>query len=226
MGGINIDECRVGFSSDKDKWQPQQSGSSSRAYQSEETTTAGGLCEANDLGRFPANVITDGSDEVAKGFPGEDDSGSAMRYFYTAKASKKDRDEGLDEFENAIITDGRLTPIDNAFNRGETIRRNIHPTVKPVELMQYLVRLVSPKGSTILDCFMGSGSTGKAVMFENRERDSDYKFIGCEMTDEYLPIAKSRIIYGRDKFEYDFKKELEDKKKEGQMNIFDIMEEN
>lgn len=88
--------------------------------------------------------------------------------------------------------------------------------------MQYFVRLVSPKGATILDCFMGSGSTGKAAMFENRERNANYKFIGIEMTEEYLPIAKSRIIYARDKYEYDLKLE---KEKTGQMNIFDFMEE-
>ena len=59
--------------------------------------------------------------------------------------------------------------------------------------MQYLVRLVTPKGGTIMDCFMGSGSTGKAVMYENKERNADYKFIGIEMTEEYLPICEARI---------------------------------
>ena len=74
-------------------------------------------------------------------------------------------------------------------------RKNIHPTVKPTDLMQYLIRLVAPKGATVLDCFMGSGSTGKAVMYENRERQADYKFIGIEMVEEYLPISKARIEY-------------------------------
>lgn len=68
-----------------------------------------------------------------------------------------------------------------------------HPTVKPTSLMQYLVRLVTPKGGTVLDPFMGSGSTGKAVMYENNERNAGYKFIGIELTDEYLPIAQARI---------------------------------
>ena len=62
--------------------------------------------------------------------------------------------------------------------------------------MQYLVRLVSPKGAIILDPFMGSGSTGKAVMIENVERNSNYKFIGIEMTEEYLPICQARINFG------------------------------
>lgn len=123
------------------------------------------------------------------------DSGSASRYFYCAKASKKDRDEGLDEFEEEKVNDGRQTQIDNAFQRGETLRKNTHPTVKPTELMQYLVRLVSPNGATILDPFNGSGSTGKAVMYENREREANYKYIGIELTEEYLPIAKARIEY-------------------------------
>lgn len=61
--------------------------------------------------------------------------------------------------------------------------------------MQYLIRLVAPKGATILDPFMGSGSTGKAAMYENKDRNADYKFVGIELTAEYLPIAKARIDY-------------------------------
>ena len=122
--------------------------------------------------------------------------GSASRYFYCAKASKKDRDEGLEEFEekkafSALNTkngsgerlDGQPTPV----------WKNVHPCVKPTALMQYLVRLVSPKGATILDPFMGSGSTGKAIKYENKERNANYKFIGIEKTEEYLPIAEARI---------------------------------
>lgn len=124
-----------------------------------------------------------------------DNGGSASRYFYCAKASKKDRDEGLNAFNETNVNDGRDTPIDNPFQRGETLRKNIHPTVKPTKLMQYLVRLVSPKGATILDPFMGSGSTGKAVMFENKERNADYKFIGIEKEKEYCDIAEARINY-------------------------------
>ena len=123
------------------------------------------------------------------------DSGSASRYFYCAKASKKDRDEGLDTFIEEKVNDGRNTPIDNAFQRGETLRKNTHPTVKPTELMQYLVRLVTPNGGTVLDPFNGSGSTGKAVMYENHERDKNYKYVGIELTEEYLPISKARIEY-------------------------------
>lgn len=155
---------------------------------------------------------------------GYEDSGSASRYFYCAKASKKDRDEGLDAFEERKTTDGCIRAnVETArkFGANSALRKNIHPTCKPTELMQYLVRLVSPKGATILDPFMGSGSTGKAVMFENRERDANYKFIGIELTDEYLPIAQARIEYARDKFKYDLEQE---KVTNGKQNIFDFME--
>lgn len=105
----------------------------------------------------------------------------------------------------------------------EKHKENIHPTVKPIELMQYLVRLVTPKNGTTLDCFCGSGSTGKATMFENRERDANYKFIGIELTKEYLPIEEARIDYALNKYEYDFQKELEVSAKLGQTNIFDLI---
>jgi site-specific DNA-methyltransferase (adenine-specific) len=64
--------------------------------------------------------------------------------------------------------------------------------------MKYLVRLVTPKGGTVLDCFNGSGSTGKAVMSENYDRDANYNYIGIEITEDYLPIAKTRIEYAID----------------------------
>ena len=138
---------------------------------------------------------------------GFNDSGSASRYFYCAKASKKDRDEGLDEFQNVsgaditgrkegsaglVMEGGKQNPF---AGKASPNNRNTHPTVKPTELMQYLVRLVTPNNGTILDPFNGSGSTGKAVMYENKERDKNYKYIGIELTEEYLPIAKARIEY-------------------------------
>ena len=83
--------------------------------------------------------------------------------------------------------------------------------------MQYLVRLVSPKGAIILDPFMGSGSTGKAVMFENRERDANYKFIGIDLEKEYCEIAKARIDYALNKYEYDYLQELKQAEEKGQL---------
>lgn len=145
------------------------------------------------------------------------DSGSASRYFYCAKASKRDRDEGLDNQQEQKVNDGRQTPIDNAFQRGETLRRNVHPTVKPTLLMQYLVRLVTPNNGIILDPFNGSGSTGKAVMYENKERNKNYKYIGIELTEEYLPISKARIEYVCNLIE-------KEKKEDKQISIFDELE--
>lgn len=235
VGGLNIDECRVKFENTQNPATNPLFRKQGRYKLPEKGQLSNGAIpfsssknDVNELGRFPANVITDGSEEVAKGMPNTTSTPiaeeSAMRYFYSAKASKKDRDEGLDAFQDKTFhsvlnqkngsgdrLDGAKTPI----------RKNIHPTCKPTELMQYLVRLVSPKGATILDPFMGSGSTGKAVMFENRERDANYKFIGIELTDEYLPIAQARIEYARDKFKYDLEQE---KVTKGKQNIFDFME--
>lgn len=221
VGGINIDGCKIG-----NEKRTQFSGKSNGRIYSEYSQKNAHFETVE--GRFPANVITDGSEEVAKGMPNTTSTSiaeeSAMRYFYSAKASKKDRDEGLDAFEERKTTDGCIRAnVETArkFGANSALRKNIHPTCKPTELMQYLVRLVSPKGATILDPFMGSGSTGKAVMFENRERDANYKFIGIELTDEYLPIAQARIEYARDKFKYDLEQE---KVTKGKQNIFDFME--
>ncbi len=196
VGGLNIDECKIAFTGDM--WKMQKSGKSSRAYQSEETTTAGGLCTANALGRFPANTILDNGE-------GEE----WRRYFYCAKASKKDRDEGLEELEEkktgelqggrkegsagSIMLNENGTTRVNPYAGTGAPKKNSHPTVKPTALMQYLIRLVAPKGATILDPFMGSGSTGKAVMYENKERNTGYKFIGIEKEAEYCKIAEARI---------------------------------
>ena len=195
VGGINIDECKVG---DEERFLTPATPKKGTFNCSFDSNYDG----KNVLGRFPANIIHDGSEEAVECM------GEASRYFYTAKASKKDRDEGL-----------------GGFKQKQTTRKNTHPTVKPCELMQYLVRLVAPKGATILDPFMGSGSTGKAVMFENRERNADYKFIGIDLEKQYCGIAEMRIDYALNKYEYDFKQELQESKEKGQLNLFD-MEEN
>lgn len=210
VGGINIDECRIGNEHFEQK---ELTRKSTGIYGDK-------VCKAKIYnGRFPANVIHDESEEAIEAM------GEASRYFYSAKASKKDRDEGLEfEFSEVITTDGCIRANKETarkFGANSSLRRNIHPTVKPTELMQYLVRLVSPSGATILDPFMGSGSTGKAVMFENRERNADYKFIGIEMTPDYLPICQARIDYALNKYEYDEIKEENENRKKGIMNLFD-----
>ena len=110
------------------------------------------VAKSERLGRFPANLVHDGSQEVLELM------GNAQRFFYCAKASKKDRWEGND-----------------------------HPTVKPNALMRWLVRLVCPQGGTVLDPFMGSGSTGVACIQEGM------RFVGIDMDEHYCEIAEKRI---------------------------------
>ena len=185
-GGLNIGACRVGTE-----------GGTRRDGKASEPNDAGwenmrghGIAELN-AGRWPANFIHDGSEEVTALFPDGRpsggstlrsssrqseygmsncerevylDIGSAARFFYCAKASKADRDEGLPMGQHSS-----------------------HPTVKPTDLMRYLCRLITPPGGIVLDPFAGSGSTGKAAILE------DFKFIGIEREAEYIEIARARI---------------------------------
>lgn len=271
VGGINIDECRVGDETIKGGTMPdlkyigeeQKKQGNGHIMSFGQVENAPRLECDDHTGRFPANVIIDGSEEVVKDMPytkgnnprelgdsgfwfeetrsskqmsaGYDDEGSAARYFYCAKASKKDRDSGLIEFEEKASGEllGRKENTagilwaqggTNAFSGAGGSKKNIHPTVKPVELMQYLVRLVSPKGATILDIFNGSGSTGKAVAFENRERDAHYKYIGIELDKEYCRISESRIDYALHKYKYDIAEEIKENKEKGQLSLFDFAE--
>lgn len=187
-GGLNIDECRIPLNGDykcKANGRPSLTGLGDN-YDSQNAN------EADIIGRFPANLIHDGSDEVTGLFPnskssggsgeasmgalgkskygkyalnvkganlgGLGDSGSASRFFYTAKASKDEKGED-----------------------------NKHPTVKPVDLMKYLVKLVTRKKQIVLDPFMGSGTTAIACMLLQRN------FIGFEISKEYYDIAQSRL---------------------------------
>jgi site-specific DNA-methyltransferase (adenine-specific) len=151
-GAINVDGCRVDGGA-RPLRIPGQVGGFADVGVSAGSKAAGDTTQ----GRWPANFIHDGSDEVVAGFPALNDS-SAARFFYCAKASKSDRGDG-----------------------------NIHPTVKPTDLMRYLCRLVTPPGGVVLDPFMGSGSTGKAATLEG------FEFIGIDMTPEYVEIARARI---------------------------------
>jgi DNA modification methylase len=225
-GGLNIDASRVGVGTGETKTvsYPDIRGNN--------YNNANGTVEytVTDQGRWPANVIHDGSDEVVELFPNSKggaypamrgksdigafaqggnhkdkpnqarvmgDDGSAARFFYCAKASKRDRNEGLDLEKFPLRhytvankmggeTDSMLT---GSGNPRDSRKQNHHPTVKPTELMRYLCRLVTPPGGIVLDPFMGSGSTGKAAMYEG------FEFVGIELTDEYLPIAKARIEF-------------------------------
>jgi DNA modification methylase len=196
-GGINIDGCRVGKAI-----KPTQSGMQRfREYSDKNTGQSRPKMQATtpkEQGRFPANLIHDGSQEVLDLFPETgagnkvgtprksgtfftdeqtqvnmkyDNGGSAARFFYCPKASKKDRNEGCEELTLQLDTE-----ITN------------HPTVKPTALMAYLCRLITPTGGVVLDPYMGSGSTGKAAVREG------FSFVGIELDPDYYEICKARII--------------------------------
>lgn len=175
VGGLNIDESRVGT----------EGGSTRGDEPSTHLSPSGAFNTGHDIvkldaGRWPANFIHDGLEtEWAK-------------FFYCAKTSKRDRNEGLDGFEEVRVHDGRAEGKvggNNPRNRTNAAKLNHHPTVKPTSLMQYLVRLVTPPNGTVLDPFMGSGSTGKACVYEG------LNFIGIDQSAEYVEIARARIEF-------------------------------
>ena len=129
---------------------------------------------------------------AGNGFGIGGDTGGASRFFYVAKASKKDRNEGLEELDKTkvgAVYNERPSGGLNAHLHGEDSKpqKNFHPTVKPTALMEYLIKLVTPPNGTVLDPFTGSGSTGKAALLNG------FKFIGIELTEEYLPIIEGRL---------------------------------
>lgn len=174
---------------------------------------------AESVGRFPANLIHDGSQEVMDLFPetksavrkpsesgkaqdgwglgarkpqerGHDDQGSAARFFYCPKASKKDRNEGceeLEEKESKTLNEYKNPSEGRTASKSGSPKKNHHPTVKPTALMAYLCRLITPTGGVVLDPYMGSGSTGKAAVREG------FSFVGIELDPDYYEIAKARV---------------------------------
>jgi site-specific DNA-methyltransferase (adenine-specific) len=130
--------------------------------------------------------------EVRDENPGFGDVGGASRFFYCPKTSKTDRNEGLDDFDEKKSRkwrDDKGMKLTGSGNPRNEMSKNFHPTVKPTDLMLYLIRLVTPKGGTTLDPFMGSGSTGKAAI------RGGFDFIGIEREEEYMEIATARIQY-------------------------------
>jgi site-specific DNA-methyltransferase (adenine-specific) len=143
------------------------------------------------IGRWPANIMFD--DEAASFLDLQEKN--AARFFYVAKATKKDKEEGLETF-SVKKTEGRDSGQDEGnvpFKNRTSIKSNTHPTVKPTELMQYLVRLVTQPDGITLDPFFGSGSTGKACIREG------FRFIGIEQSKEYFNIAVARCEYEQNK---------------------------
>jgi site-specific DNA-methyltransferase (adenine-specific) len=231
-GALNIDGCRVGTEGGTAKGSKPH-GAGHGVY------GAGlhGACDIAtlDAGRWPANVMHDGSAEVVAGFPdaksgiavtrngggriigsgrtyggngggvavpdsGYTDSGSAARFFYCAKASRTDRDEGCDHLparsgadavERDEGTAGLQSPRAGAGRTADTVR-NFHPTVKPTDLMRYLCRLVTPPAGLVLDHFCGSGSTGKAALLEG------LRFVGVDLDPAHVAIAEARCQFAVD----------------------------
>lgn len=180
VGGLNIDGCRI-------EGKPRTTHKDGN-YQSKtqiDNIYKHGLKLGERLtepqGRFPANLILD---ETAAEMIGE-----ASRFFYVAKASKRERNAGLESLEpkeSGIKNDSGC-----GFSEGDpykkVLNQNHHPTVKPIKLMQYLVRLITPPQGTVLDPFMGSGTTGIAA------KSKGFDFVGIEREQEYLKIATKRI---------------------------------
>ena len=221
VGGLNIGACRVGSegarTNSTGKREIYGGNSLNKSKSKVEETTI------YNKGRYPANLIHDGSEEATGGMPWtksgsgqknqykesatpcgfmagakptgkewDGSEGSASRYFYCAKASKADRDEGLEGFElrqGGAMGGGKETRENRPTNH--PMRSNIHPTIKPTALMQYVTKLITPLNGTVLDPFMGSGSTGKACMLEG------FNFTGIELSSEYLAIAEARIKHAQ-----------------------------
>ncbi|MDH1260366.1 site-specific DNA-methyltransferase [Pseudomonas atacamensis] len=217
-GAINIDACRVHTSDDTARI---TNGAIRGGNFASGGSAPGPIGGGHAGGRWPANLVHDGSAEVVEMFPhstsgsmkastersAQDEpgsvcygtyggkiasadvaasSGSAARFFYCAKTSRKDRNEGLvSSNDPAVAKDATMRDCETA--EWSTRNGNSHPTVKPTDLMAYLLRLVTPPGGIALDPFMGSGSTGKAAMREG------FQFIGCEIDEQYAAIARARI---------------------------------
>ena len=151
---------------------------------------AGGRSTQKGTGTWASStgVFANGQDRPRTG---HSDSGGGSRFFYVAKASKRDRNEGLEELPElrtgAMSATADGTMLTGSGNERNTRRQNFHPTVKPTSLMEYLIKLVTPPNGTVLDPFTGSGSTGKAAILQG------FDFIGIEMTEEYLPIIEGRL---------------------------------
>lgn len=180
VGGINIDESRVPGEPVPLNKTEIWSGFGAKIEPDY-------IKETNNKGRFPANFIHDGDDEVVELFPKSKGVGSASRFFYCPKASTRDRNDGLDGFEEKRPDERTETGMGTFVEKGVAKQANHHPTVKPTELMRYLVKLITPVGGTVLDPFVGSGSTGKAAVIDK------FNFIGIEENIEYANIAEARI---------------------------------
>jgi site-specific DNA-methyltransferase (adenine-specific) len=225
-GGLNIDGSRISANgdnleggkrggTDNDVYSKGLGDSSGKSSQLDgrwpaniilDPYTAELLDEQSGQSKSPSTPVKQGGKEFGMGGEagrlrsgfgtGFGDSGGASRFFYVAKASKRDRNEGLEELDAQRHSDRELPDGvggDNPRNRTNQAKQNFHPTVKPTSLMEYLIKLVTPPNGTVLDPFTGSGSTGKAAILQG------FDFIGIEMTEEYLPIIQGRLRHAEAK---------------------------
>jgi site-specific DNA-methyltransferase (adenine-specific) len=228
-GALNIDGCRVGTEDTRaPSYKMTSKGLNGQGFgtgeidYSRDGNTAGSEC-----GRWPANIIHDGSEEIVALFPKEagafapvkgdepssvtkaiygqinrrlpgnyyDDDGSAARFFYCAKASRQDRNYGLiNESIGEALTQQHATMRERENADWQQRNGNFHPTVKPISLMRYLCRLVTPPGGVVLDHFMGSGSTGVGAVLEG------FRFIGGDGEPLYFPISTKRVEEAHNEF--------------------------
>lgn len=225
-GGLNIDACKIPFISDADEAEAKEKNRHAEFESGPtENQILGKFSKAREnyeaKGRWPANLMHDGSDEVMEEFEkfgetqsrphdghgerldtqntgwgfknmpgGFSDAGSVARFFYCAKTSTSERDAGLEDFATDQQDESRVAGrpgSDNPRNRGAKQRANHHPTVKPLALMRWLCRLITPAGGTAIDPFLGSGSTGVACVHEG------LGFVGIEREEPYFRIAQARI---------------------------------
>ena len=208
VGALNIDATRIPADADKVEWQRKYNAryptgkekvfenfSPEKVIKSTSDNTIDGICLTDsDLGRFPSNVIGEIADY--------------QKYFYCPKVSRRERHVGFDYAETnkelcasigveykdneTVLPDigmvkdhGLRQEIEKI--RGYSSAGNNHPTVKPIELMKYLIKLITPPGGTVLDPFNGSGSTGCAAV------ELGHPYIGCELDSKYVEISHKRI---------------------------------
>lgn len=248
VGGINIDACRIIY--DKNNIPIPQLANGKTQVNSKKTMFDGQSLNKSktkatiggDLrGRFPANIIHDGSNTIKNLFPDTKcgkmkqkikggifnvygkqyprdvetigDNGNASRYFYEAKCSKRDRNEGLNHFKtiSASSIQGRKEGSAGSIHFGSNGKlkanayagisgeiKNIHPTVKPTSLMMHLIQMITPVNGTFIDIFNGSGSTLKAAELLNQTKNYNLSAIGIDISKEYLEISKARIKYAEE----------------------------
>jgi site-specific DNA-methyltransferase (adenine-specific) len=228
VGALNIDGCRVPTDEIRPRDSVQKPHDEFGTFiENGGRARSTGSGANHEMGRWPANIIHDGSAEVLDAFPSapgqiakasssssdarktqnvygamkrgsdgaepRDVGGSAARFFYCAKASRADRDAGMSAFETKTVDvlaghrSRRMEEIKRPDGAPPATGKNTHPTVKPTTLMQWLCRLVTPPGGTVLDPFMGSGSTGRGAVMEG------FGFVGIELDPEYAAISRARI---------------------------------